>query len=184
MTDLDPLLPAIAAGDTVAFADWLALAEEPMRDALRSFARVVDTEAVLQESLLRVWQVAPKVQPDGRANSLLRVGVRIARNLAISTGRRARREIPGDEGYDDHLQADFAPPDPLLRAQIEQCRDQLPEQPRRALEARVIGGDADADLAARLRMRTNTFLQNVTRARKLLAECLDRHGVDLAQELR
>jgi len=32
-------------------------------------------------------------------------------------------------------------------------------------------------------MRTNTFLQNVTRARKLIAECLERHGVDLAAEL-
>ena len=32
-------------------------------------------------------------------------------------------------------------------------------------------------------MRKNTFLQNVTRARKLIAECLARHGVDLAVEL-
>ncbi len=183
MSDLDVSLSAIASGDTAAFATWLASAELPMRDALRSFAAAVDTEAVLQESLLRVWQIAPRVERDGRANSLLRVGIRIARNLAISTARRAKREVPGDDGYDDHLEADYTPPDPLLRMQIEGCKDQLPEKPRQALEARLFGGEADAQLAERLRMRTNTFLQNITRARKMLAECLGKNGVDLAQEL-
>jgi hypothetical protein len=28
-------------------------------------------------------------------------------------------------------------------------------------------------------MRLNTFVQNLSRARKLLAECLSRHGVEL-----
>ena len=32
-------------------------------------------------------------------------------------------------------------------------------------------------------MRKNTFLQNFTRARKLLRECLERFGVDLKLEL-
>jgi RNA polymerase sigma-70 factor (ECF subfamily) len=32
-------------------------------------------------------------------------------------------------------------------------------------------------------MRKNTFLQNFGRARKLLAECLRRRGIDLALEL-
>ena len=31
-------------------------------------------------------------------------------------------------------------------------------------------------------MRLNTFLQNFTRARRQLAECLERQGVDLALE--
>jgi hypothetical protein len=32
-------------------------------------------------------------------------------------------------------------------------------------------------------MTTNTFLQNITRARKLLAECLQRAGIDLSLEM-
>jgi len=32
-------------------------------------------------------------------------------------------------------------------------------------------------------MQLNTFLQNVTRARKLLAECLGKRGVVVDQEL-
>ena len=39
-------------------------------------------------------------------------------------------------------------------------------------------------LAAGVGMRPNTFLQNITRARKLLKECLRLAGVDLAVELR
>jgi RNA polymerase sigma-70 factor (ECF subfamily) len=38
-------------------------------------------------------------------------------------------------------------------------------------------------LAERLGMRLNTFLQNFTRARKLLAECLEKRKVDLAVEI-
>src|SRR5690606_14601871 len=72
--DLDVHLAAIVAGDTRAFGRWLAGAEAPVRDSLRSFARVVDVEAVLQEALLRVWQVAPRFEPDGRPNGLLRLG--------------------------------------------------------------------------------------------------------------
>ena len=55
-TDLDIHLTAIAAGDATAFAAWLAGAELPLRRRLRPFASSVDTEAVLQEALLRVWQ--------------------------------------------------------------------------------------------------------------------------------
>ena len=33
-------------------------------------------------------------------------------------------------------------------------------------------------------MRLNTFLQNFTRARKLLGECLEKRRVDLSTEMR
>ncbi|MBA3397052.1 MAG: sigma-70 family RNA polymerase sigma factor, partial [Deltaproteobacteria bacterium] len=96
-SDLDLHLGAIVAGDTRAFARWLAGAEPPVRESLRSFARVVDVEAVLQEALLRVWQVAPRFVADGRPNGLLRLGVRIARNLAVSEVRRTRA-VPVEAG--------------------------------------------------------------------------------------
>ena len=72
-------------------------------------------------------------------------------------------------------------PDPLLRKAIEECRKALPGKPAAALLARIesAGAEPDALLAERLQMKLNTFLQNVTRARKLLAECLGRRGVQL-----
>src|SRR5262245_46678771 len=118
--DLDPELQAIAAGDADAFARWMAAAEPQLRRSLRPLAALVDAEAVLQEALLRVWQVAPRFQPDGRPNSLLRMAVAAAKNLALSELRRTRPELAGDEvisrvQLSQDAQRRVAPPDPLLR---------------------------------------------------------------------
>ncbi|HEX8106410.1 MAG TPA: hypothetical protein VF516_01730, partial [Kofleriaceae bacterium] len=112
--DLDTHLAAIIAGETRAFGAWLAGAEPHVRDSLRSFARVIDVEAVLQETLLRVWQVAPRFIPDGRANGLLRLAIRIGRNLAISEVRRTRATPTGGDDLEAALSAAEAPaaPDP------------------------------------------------------------------------
>jgi RNA polymerase sigma-70 factor (ECF subfamily) len=178
--DLDVYLSLIVAGDANAFGRWLAGAEPTVRLTLRSFATAIDVEAVLQEALLRVWQVAPRFEPDGRPNGLLRLAIRIARNLAVSEVRRtkARPAEQLDDDTDD-VAPEAPPPDPLLRQHIANCRDKLPAKPREALDARLssAGGEDDDQLAAALNMRLNTFLQNFTRARKLLADCLKRAGV-------
>ena len=188
--DLDVYLVSIVAGDAAAFGRWLAGAEPAVRPTLRSFASVVDVEAVLQEALLRVWQVAPRFVPDGRVNGLVRLAIRIARNLAVSEVRRTRaRPTEADELEaalaEAEADAPVAAPDPLLRRHIADCRGKLPAKPREAFDARLAsaGGDDDSALAAALNMRLNTFLQNFTRARKLLADCLKRAGVALDEEL-
>jgi RNA polymerase sigma-70 factor (ECF subfamily) len=188
----DPIVAAIAAGDASAFARWLAGAEPRLRESLRSLAARIDVEAVLQETLLRVWQVAPRFVSDGGPDALLRLAVRIARNLAIDTVRRNRLE-PLDTEALERLAASVslvAPPpdarsDPLLRRAIDECRRKLPDKPAQALQARLESGGSEPDerLAERLRMRRNTFLQNIVRARRFLADCLRRHGIDLAVEL-
>jgi RNA polymerase sigma-70 factor (ECF subfamily) len=184
LDDLDRELAAIAAGDVDAFARWVAAAEPILRRSLRSFAAAVDGEAVVQETLLRVWQVAPRCVPDGKANGLLRLGLSAARNLAISELRRVRvaqTAIAEMEMQSDRDVAAWAAPDPLLRQAIAECRRKLPAQPGKALAARIDGegGVPDGVLAERLGMKLNTFLQNITRARKLLAECLRRVGVEI-----
>src|SRR5688500_5682625 len=95
--DLDRELPAIQRGDAGAFGRWMAAAEPELRRALRPLAASVDAEAVLQEALLRVWQVAPRLHPDGRGNSLLRLAVTVARNVAVSELRRLRPQLVGDK---------------------------------------------------------------------------------------
>lgn len=190
MSDLDQYLPAIVAGDTRSFGRWMALSELTVRDSLRSFAARVDTESVVQETFLRVWQVAPRFEPDGKPNGLLRLCLRIARNLAISEARRLRT-APMLELDPERQEARLAggegpvPPDPVLRERIAECRERLPDKPAQALAERLhaASGEHDIELAARLGMTKNTFLQNITRARKLLAQCLAEHGVDLQAEL-
>ena len=186
MTDSALLLDRIVDGDADAFAQWMTTAERPLRLSLGRFARSVDTEAILQETLLRIWQFAPRFQSDGRPDGLLRLGHTIARNLAISETRRARTVA-----IDPHILAETADesiehlkPDPHLRATIENCRDKLPQRPGQALSARLQsrGQYRDGELARGVGMKTNTFLQNVSRARKLLADCLEQNGVDLNLE--
>ena len=93
MSDLDVHLQAVVNGDKAVFGRWVAGAEATLRGSLRSFAASVDVEAVLQETLLRIWQVAGRVQPDGKSNGLLRFALRAGRNLALSEARR--RSVPG-----------------------------------------------------------------------------------------
>ena len=76
-----------------------------------------------------------------------------------------------------------AAPDPHLRRRLQACRDPLPNKPAQAWSARLEqAGLPDLSLAEALGMTKNTFLQNFTRARKLLMECLRRAGVDLQGE--
>jgi RNA polymerase sigma-70 factor (ECF subfamily) len=182
-------LRAIAAGDAEAFGRWVAGVESSLRLSLRPFAALVDTEAVLQEALLRVWQVAPRFKPDGKKNALVRFAMTTTRNVALSELRRVLPTATELDTLERELERHqtIAPitPDPHLRAAIAACRQKLPGKPSEAMAARLNsgGGEDDAALAARLGMSLNTFLQNFTRARKFLAECLKKAGVDLDMEL-
>jgi RNA polymerase sigma-70 factor (ECF subfamily) len=188
MTEELQLLGAMVGGDANAFARWASSVEQPLRSALRAFATSVDTEAVLQETLLRIWQVVPRFKHDGQPNALLRFAMRTARNVAVTEWRRQGR-ADQQEALERHLSAEatIAPitPDPYLREHIVKCRDKLPGQPKVALEQRLAADGTldDSALAARLGMSLNTFLQNFTRARKFLKECLEKAGVKLDGEL-
>jgi RNA polymerase sigma-70 factor (ECF subfamily) len=126
------------------------------------------------------------VEPDGRPNALLRLAARIARNLAISDRRRPHASATDPADVDLLASAPaVSAQDPFLRRALQDCRGELPAKPAQALEARLAAGGLEPDeaLAQRLSMRLNTFLQNFTRARRFLAECLKRHGIDLDAEL-
>ncbi len=189
--DVDQHAAAIAAGDSGAFARALAVIEPSVRASLRSYASKVDVEAVVQEALLRLWQAAPRFVPDGRPNGLARFATRIAHNLAIDELRR-RRELPSEDAALDEASTRtmaaestvLAAPDPMLRARIVYCYEQLPPKNALAMHARIEarGGEPDTAVAEQLGMRLNTFLQNVTRARKLLERCLEEQGVALGTE--
>ena len=181
---LDEHLPAIIHGDPVAFGRWVSGAEPRIRASLSRFAATVDTEAVVQETLLRVWQVAPRFTPDGKPDGLVRLAVRIARNLAISELRRSRLEPTERDELERRIGSHVDAPtqtDPMLRQRIQQCMAKLPEKPAAALRQRLAarGARHDLELAEAASMTLNTFLQNIRRARVGLARCLERGGVSL-----
>ncbi len=183
---LDEFFQQIRSGDMGAFANWMRLVEIPLRRSLRPFARTVDVEAVIQETLLRMWLVAR--DPDrvlvGEYASL-KYAFRMAQFIAMEERRRSHPDRFVDlRGLDDDPRFCCEPemPDPALARAIWECLNALPGKPRRALEARLNGTSLpDKVIAAGLRMKPNTFLQNVVRARKGLKECLGHRGVRLGE---
>lgn len=187
MEDLDLLLPEIQAGVLPAFERWIATAEPRLRRAVSGFAARVDVEAVVQETLLRIWQCAPRHRPDGTPDSLLRQAVRIARNLCIDEVRRhAPVAVPPAElerlAEGEAVDADH---DPLLRRALLHCLELLSGAPAKAMNARLRArGESDDSLAQALDMKVNTFRQNVARARRILTRCLHEQGVRLEEHWR
>ncbi len=187
---LDARFAAACEGDAPAFADWMAWVERPIQDSLRRFARVVDLEVVMQETFLRMWVIA---RDRGRTlegpNASLRFAIRVARNVALEEVRRARLGTElSFEGLSDPPEPavhDAPPSDPALLRIITACLEGLPRRPREAILARLDTGFLlpDRELASRLAMSLNTFLQNVVRARALLARCLEGRGVALEEHL-
>jgi DNA-directed RNA polymerase specialized sigma24 family protein len=171
-------------GDADAFAEWMRMVEHPLRRSLARFARYLDVEVVVQETFLRMWLAATNHERclEGE-NASLKFAFRVARNVVREELRRMRpSQIVGEEALDGLPESGIVPefPDPFLRRAIVECFDRLPAQPKTALNARIQGGYLpDRDLAEMVRMRLNTFLQNIVRARKLMAECLESRGVQL-----
>lgn len=165
---------------------WMGLVESPIRSSLHRFARYVDVEGVVQEALLRMWVLAPQ---RGRqlvgTNASLRFAIQLARNVAREEGRRVGpRPVPP---FPDDEPVPPAPtPDPGLRRVVQDCLAALPPQPLKAIRQRLQFGDQlkDTELARRARMTLNTFLQNVTRARRLLRGCLEKRDPLLRGSLR
>lgn len=186
MTPIDACFEAVRRGDHAAFEAWLSLVEPSLRASLRGFARGVDVEAVLQEGLTRMWVLAPRLELNGE-NASLRYALALVRNLARHEAKRIGMFATLEPDADGHAppEPSVLPepvPDPGLRRAIDACLETLPPQPRRALIARLAsrGRLADRDLAEQCGMAPNTFLQNVVRARRSMATCLEGKGVHLA----
>jgi DNA-directed RNA polymerase specialized sigma24 family protein len=167
-----------------AFGRWMALVERPLRASLRRFARAVDVESLMQETFLRVWVLLRNGDRTLEGDDAsLRFALRIGRNVALEEVRRARldRMVALDE-IDPSAEPSVEPApvrDPGLLRAIKDCVDRLSGKPREAMLARLGRGHElpDRDLAASIGMAVNTFLQNVVRARKAVAACLEGKGL-------
>ena len=187
MTEADSAFAKACDGDIDAFARWMGSVELPIRLSLRRFVQAVDVEAILQETYLRMW-----IYARDRGESLegedasLRFAIGMARNLARAEARRTRREIHlPPESMPELPIGPENPSDPSLRRAILGCIEKVARKPLQALQARVGLGPrlTDREIAVMLDMTLNTFLQNIVRARKQVAACLERHGISLREVL-
>lgn len=185
---LERLFRAARAGSQEAFAEWMGMVETPLRRALSRFSRAVDVEVVVQETFLRMWQAAadPGRNLEGEGASL-RFAFAVARNVALEEIRRCRYDHLVDlEQLVNCPEVILQPvlPDPALGRAIRECMRGLPSKPGTALAGRIEnGGRPDKEIAKDLRMKLNTFLQNIVRARRLMARCLEKKGVRLVEVL-
>lgn len=82
------------SGDREAFAEWMGMVEIPLRRSLSRFARAVDVEVVMQETLLRMWLVARVLsdrsrEPTPRSSLQSEWGVMSLSRKCAGTGRSA-----------------------------------------------------------------------------------------------
>ena len=180
---VEALYRHVQRGDHGAFEQWLQLVELPLRRSLKPFAAAVDCEAVLQEALLRMWVLAPRLTLEGPAASF-KYALRVTRNLAITEARRGGREVSAEALAPAPRVGSPRPPmevsDPWLRELLRACLRALPDRPQAALLSRL-APRPDRDSAALLNMTLNTFRQNIVRARRTMAKCLAKSGVELEE---
>ena len=185
---LEELFQLARLGDRGAFTQWMGMVEIPLRRSLHRFARAVDVEAVVQETLVRMWLLAgdPRRVLEGSRASL-KYAFAVGRIVALEEMRRYRQDRFVELDVIENLpegRINPDPSDPALARKLQDCLAGLPGRPREALWARVHNGSLpDRQLAADLRMKANTFFQNIVRARRLLRECLERRGVRLEEIL-
>lgn len=180
-SEVDTLFARVRECDLVAFRDWMGRVERPIRASLSRFARAVDVESILQETLLRMWLLATKEERrlEG-ANASLRFAIGLARNLARTEARRmGRLKFLPPEELPEVSQDPLASSDPGLAAAIRDCLARLTSKLRKVLEARIALGpfQPDRETAEGLRLKPNTFLQCVVRARRQMRKCLEGKGV-------
>lgn len=187
MTAIDRAFALASTGDEEAFAHWLSLVEIPLRRRLAPFARAVDEEGVLQETLHRVWIFAlDRGHTLTGENASLRWALCVALNVARNEARRfGREDILPPELLPDSVVHPEPPTDPALARIIRRCLEALPRRPREALQARLERGHLldDRALAQALGLKRNTFLQNVVRGRRQLSACLEENGAPLNEVL-
>ncbi len=187
MSSIDSAFAKARTGDRDAFADWMGSVELPIRLSLRRFVQAVDVEGVVQETLLRMWVLSQDQERvlEGE-NASLRFALGVARNLARAEARRFGRErlLPPENLPEPAIEPEPTA-DPGLRRAILECVQKLAAKPLQALRARMQLSSlmADREIAARAGMTLNTFLQNIVRARKQVANCLERKGIALEEAM-
>lgn len=189
MSELDALWEQACTRNPRAFGQWAGRVERPVRLYLRPWAARVDVECIVQEALLRMWLRAndDEAEPLEGENASLRFCCRVAWNLARNESRkRARETVTDPQEMPEVSVGPEEPSSPGLRRAIADCVQALGEKLRSALLARLEdrGASGDVAIAESLRLKKNTFLQNIVRARKQVAACLEGKGVAFEEMLR
>jgi RNA polymerase sigma-70 factor (ECF subfamily) len=177
-----------ASGDARAAQDLAgALAPRLFAQAFRMLGDRAEAEDVAQDTLLRLWRMAPRWDEDGSA-SVAGWCHAVARNLCIDRMRRrggARATLPLDDVT--------APEDPKPGAEAQMqtaararalhaaLRD-LPDRQRHAVVLRHMEGLANPDIAERIGGSVEAVESLIARGKRALAKALAGRRAELGFE--
>lgn len=170
-------------GDPLAFEALCARMEGPLYGyALGMIHDRHEAEDIAQESLLRLYRIASTGQLRDGGGSARALVFTIAHNLAVDRLRRERHTQPLDENTPAPESQPAARA--LLREQLDKALAELPESHRSALMLREFGGLAYAEIASAMDANLGEVKVWIYRARRRLAELLDRDGQYLGDGTR
>lgn len=157
------------------------MVEMPIRLSLRSFARAVDVECVVQDTLVQMWiRRGEGCGPLGE-NASLRYAIEAARDVARSQASRTGCEalLPHDDVPELELPPDMEA-DLALRKAMLDCFNKLEPEEEHNLRWRMeLGWVRDVHFAEKYHMTTAALSETIARARKRVVRCLAQQGIKL-----
>lgn len=162
-------------GDRRAFETLCLELERPLFGYLLRFVKSrADAEDLTQETLLRLYRMAVEGRIRRQNGALRPLVFSIAHNLAIDAMRKAGNTETVTRDETPHASAPVERV--LLREQIAQALAELPENQRSALTLREFGELSYDEIAETLNSSRGAVKTWIYRARRRLAELLDRDG--------
>ncbi|HYC70172.1 MAG TPA: sigma-70 family RNA polymerase sigma factor [Opitutaceae bacterium] len=142
------------------FAVCLRLAADPVR-----------AEELTQSAFVQLWQKLPLFRGESAFSTWLH---RLAVNTALMDFRATRRRTARVVGVEDPaaLETPPAPPEPGLRADLEQAIAGLPAQARAVFVLHDVEGYTHDEVARLMDLEVGTTKSQLHRARQLLREAL------------
>ncbi|MBD3677622.1 MAG: RNA polymerase sigma factor [Rhodobacteraceae bacterium] len=176
----EALLVAYGNGDRAAARELtLRLAPRILAYANRMLGDVSEAEDVTQETMFRLWRIAPKWE-NGRAK-VSTWAFRVATNLCTDR-LRARRNVGLDtvpDPVDPSPRADQTLQDKARSAALEQALLSLPERQRTAIILRHLDGLQNTEIAEVMDTSVEAVESLTARGKKALAEELGRQRREL-----
>lgn len=167
----DQLVLAVAQGNRAALKDLMRQTSTGMLGWLirRGFTRDV-AEDILQDVYVKIWQHAPRFDPDKAAARVWTF--RILKNRAIDKLRQTRRRAEVSD--DQALEIDIAPPHSqrIDEMDLENARRRLSPEQNDLIDLLYRYGMTQSEVSQRLQIPVGTVKSRLRRAIETIRDCM------------
>ena len=171
ISDAD-LAQRIAAGDEAAFDRLYGdNVDRVYAVCLRMAGDAARARALTQESFVRAWQRIGSFRGESRLSSWLH---RLTVNVVLESGRTRQRWHRLLVSSSDEVDRPGVSSDPGLRLDLERAIAALPAGARRMLVLRDVEGHSYEEVAELTGVSLGTVKSQISRARRLVREALER----------